>query len=108
MGNRGFYSVSLTSATTSPVFVPNYRNKDATPTISIAVDLTNTPNLTYTVEYTLDDIQGGVTPVWHAHADLTAKTADATGAIYAPVSGIRLNVGVYAAGTATMKILQAY
>ena len=108
MGNRGFYRQQVSAQATGGVFIPNYRNKEATPTLSIAVDLADTPNLTYSVEYTLDDIQSGDTPVWHAHTDLTAKTANATGAIYSPVSGIRLNVTAHVTGNAAMKILQPY
>lgn len=45
--------------------------------ISIACVVSNTPNLTYQVEYTLDDIfDSAITPTAFIHNTITGKTSD--------------------------------
>jgi len=61
---------------------------------------------TYTVEHTFDDILGGVTPTWFPHSSIAAQTTNKDGNYAFPVTAIRLNVTVWAAGTATLTVLQ--
>lgn len=75
--------------------------------IDIAVVLSNTPNLTYKVEYTLDDVfNTAVTPTAFTHSTLIALTANSTGTIKSPVRAIRLTITSWTSGTATMTALQ--
>jgi len=75
--------------------------------INIAIVLSNTPNLTCKVEYTLDDIfNPAITPTAFTHATLTGLTTNSTGNITSPVRAIRLTVTAWTSGTATMTALQ--
>ena len=75
--------------------------------IDIAIVLSNTPNLTCKVEYTLDDIfNPAITPTAFTHSTLTGLTSNATGNITSPVRAIRLTVTAWTSGTATMTALQ--
>ena len=75
--------------------------------INIAIVLSNTPNLTCKVEYTLDDIfNPAITPTAFTHATLTNLTTNNTGNITSPVRAIRLTVTAWTSGTATMTALQ--
>jgi hypothetical protein len=62
-------------------------------------------SLTYSVQYTNDDIWAGAPTNIHEHDTITAKTATFTGNIeYVPMA-IRLNVYSYSSGSATMQIV---
>lgn len=75
--------------------------------VGFGVVLSNTPNLTYSVEHTFDDVYDStITPTAFPHTSVAAKTANADGNYAFPVRAIRLNVTTYAAGTATLTILQ--
>lgn len=75
--------------------------------IDVAVVLSNTPNLTYKVEYTLDDIfDSAITPTAFSHSTLTGLTANAQAPILYPVRAIRLTITAWTSGTATMTALQ--
>lgn len=67
--------------------------------------------LTYTVQYTYDDVQASTynpaTGNWFNHATLASKTTSSDGNISMPVSAIRLNVSSYTSGSVTMTVLQA-
>jgi hypothetical protein len=74
--------------------------------LSFAVVLTGA-TLTYSVEYTLDDVYDStITPTAFAHADVAAETTSQSGNIAFPVRAVRLNITAYTAGSATMTILQ--
>jgi len=75
--------------------------------INIAIVLSNTPNLTCKVEYTLDDIfNPAITPTAFTHSTLTNLTSNTTGNITSPVRAIRLTITAWTSGTATMTALQ--
>lgn len=75
--------------------------------INIAIVVSNTPNLTCKVEYTLDDIfNPAITPTAFTHSTLTGLTSNTTGNITSPVRAIRLTVTAWTSGTATMTALQ--
>ena len=75
--------------------------------IDVAVVLSNTPNLTYKVEYTLDDIfNPAITPTAFSHATLVGLTANGQAPITSPVRAIRLTITAWTSGTATMTALQ--
>lgn len=76
--------------------------------LSLAVVLSAGATLTYTVEYTLDNIQDAtVTPTWFATTDLDGLTASASSNIAFPVRAVRLNITSFTDGTATLTALQA-
>lgn len=64
----------------------------------------------YTVQYTGDDVFASdfdaSTAKWFNHADLTNKTADATGTLVNPVTAVRLVVTT-SNGTVTIEIIQS-
>lgn len=88
------------------------------PVASILVSFTNTPVGTYSVEYTLDNIQdknpdgtpvfgtNGVNAVWQPMSTMTAKTATADAKLDFPVAAIRLNVTAWTTGNVVLKVLQ--
>jgi hypothetical protein len=99
-----FASYALTAVAAGTAIPVNY-NDNAAASIQVAVVLTNTPTLTYSIEYTLDNIfDQTITPVWIAAA--AGKTADFQVQITFPCRAVRMNVTAYTAGTATMKLLQ--
>ena len=77
---------------------------------SLAVVLSAGASLTYTVQYTFDDIAAPnfnpATATWFSHATLVTKTASSDGNFLFPVTAVRLNVGVYVSGTATLTVIQ--
>jgi hypothetical protein len=75
--------------------------------ISIACVVSNTPNLTYQVEFTLDDIfNPAITPTAFVHNTITGKTSDFSATQTQPVRAIRLTTTAYTSGTVTMTALQ--
>ena len=75
--------------------------------LSIACVVSNTPNLTYQVEYTLDDIfDSAITPTAFVHNTITGKTSDFSATQTQPVRAIRLTTTAYTSGTVTMTALQ--
>lgn len=101
--------VAVSSATNSPV-VPLDHYK--TPfNVSIGCGLSAGASLTYTVQYTYDNVLdpafNPANATWYNHATLASKTATSDGNIAYPVTGIRLNVSVYVSGTVTMAVVQA-
>ena len=91
------------SQTTSP-WIPLDDNQAAF-NVSVAVAVTGT--LTYTVQFTLDNIQDpSVTPVAFEVSSLTGKTADASTSLRSSVKAVRLNVTSYTSGSATIGVRQ--
>lgn len=94
---------TVDSQTTSP-WIPLDDNQAAF-NVSVAVAVTGT--LTYTVQFTLDNIQDpSVTPVAFAVSSLTGKTADASTSLRSSVKAVRLNVTSYTSGSATIGVRQ--
>lgn len=94
---------TVDSQTTSP-WIPLDDNQAAF-NVSVAVAVTGT--LTYTVQFTLDNIQDpSVTPVAFEVSSLTGKTADASTSLRSSVKAVRLNVTSYTSGSATIGVRQ--
>jgi hypothetical protein len=75
--------------------------------IGMGVKLSAGAVLTYTVEHTFDDIQNpNITPVAFPNADLNSLSANDDGNYAFPVKAIRLTVGSYTSGDATLLIVQ--
>jgi len=79
--------------------------------VSLAVVLSAGASLTYTVQYTFDDVFApGFNPAnatWFSHATLVTKTASSDGNFTFPVIATRLTVTIYTSGTATLTVVQA-
>ncbi len=74
--------------------------------ISATVVLSNTPNLTYTVQYTTDNVfNSSITPTVFS-SSLVGATSDGIASLVVPVRAVRLNISVYVSGTATLTLLQ--
>lgn len=65
-----------------------------------------TGTVSFTVQHTFDDIQGGVTPTWFDHSSVAAKVANTDGNYAFPVRAIRLkqNSG---SGSVVMTFIQS-
>lgn len=97
--------VAVSSATTSAAIPVSWGNQFQ---VGFGVVLSNTPTLTYKVQYTFDDVQdSSITPTWFDHPVTTGLTANSSNNFAYPVSAIRLNVTAWTAGTATLTILSA-
>jgi hypothetical protein len=97
-------SVTVSSQTTSAWIPLNYKQTPFNATVAVVVSGT----LTYSVEYTVDNVLAGETPTAFNAEDTTlvGATANQAGAITSPVTAVRLNVTAFTSGTATMTILQ--
>lgn len=94
---------TVSSQTTSP-WIPLDDNQAAF-NVSVAVAVTGT--LTYTVQFTLDNIQDPtVTPVAFDVSALTGKTVAASTSLRSSVKAVRLNVTAYTSGSATIGVRQ--
>jgi hypothetical protein len=102
---------AVSSQTTStPIIVPRSPYFG----VGFGVVLTNTPNLTYKVQHTFDQIGDGTNgtvlaanATWFDHSTVTGKTTNQDGNYAFPVYAIRLNVTAYTAGTATLTVLSS-
>jgi len=103
---RGFYrSDAVSSVAASPAYMLNYRNPHGAP-LSLAVEVSAGANLTYTVQYTLSDLQAGETAVWIDTTNLAGKTASAAASLDSPATAVRLNVTARASGSAQLVVRQ--
>lgn len=78
--------------------------------ISLGCDLIVGGTLTYSVQYTFDDIgAAGYNPAtgnWQDHPTLSAKTTSNASNLAFPVRAVRLNVTAYTSGTVRLTLLQ--
>lgn len=96
--------ISLSAAGNTAWIPVDYKQNPSN--IGITVVLSNTPNLTYNVQYTADDIfNTSITPTAFS-TSLAGLTASASGSLERPVRAVRLNIASYTSGTATMTLLQ--
>ena len=101
--------LTVGSQTTSAVIpISNYTSPV---NVGVGVKLSAGASLTYTVEHTFDDVQAAnfnpATATWYQNSGLTSQTASKDGNYSYPVTGVRLNVGTYASGNATITVIQA-
>lgn len=80
--------------------------------VSIAVVLSAAASMTYTVQYTYDDVFSTTfnpsTAAWFTVSGFSpSKTASADGQITFPVMAVRLNITAYTSGSATLTVIQA-
>lgn len=81
--------------------------------VGLAVALKDTPALTYSVQFTMDDPTADYSTdyntdaTWFDVTDMAALTANAVGNIFFPVRAVRLNVTAHTTGTAELTLLQA-
>ena len=97
-------SVTVSSQAASAWIPLDYKQAPFNATVAVVVSGT----LTYSVEYTVDNVLAGESATAFAAEDasLVGATANQAGSILAPVTAVRLNVTAYTSGSATMTILQ--
>lgn len=97
------------SAASSTVIALNTQIKSPF-SVNLLADVAAGSTLTYTVEYTLDDVFANnydpSTGVWTAVTGMGAQTADTVGSLSAPVTGVRLRVSAYTIGSVTLTVVQ--
>lgn len=103
--------VSLSAVGVSaPIILDTYRNPF---NIGIGVTFSTGAGLTYTVQYTYDDVFSGTydpnagSSVWFPVSTLDGQSGSLNGSITSPVMAVRLKVTAYTGGTATMTVIQA-
>jgi hypothetical protein len=103
--------VTLNSQTSSnPIILDTYRNPF---NVGIGVTFSTGAALTYTVEYTYDDVFASTydpnasSSVWFPVTALAAKTASLDGTITSPFTALRFRVSSFTSGSATMTVIQA-
>lgn len=94
---------TVSSQTTSP-WIPLDDNQAA---FNVSLAVTVTGSLTYTVEFTLDNIQDpSITPTAFPVPTLTGYTASASSTLWASVKAVRLNVTAFSSGSAILGVRQ--
>ena len=101
--------VTVGSATASAAIpMDHYRDPF---NVGVGVALSAGASMTCTVQHTFDDVFAkdfdSTTATWFNNTSLSTKTTSSDGNYIIPVTAIRLNVTVWAAGTATMTLIQA-
>jgi hypothetical protein len=101
--------VTLSSATSSnPIILDHYR---APFSVGIGVTFSAGAVLTYTVEYTYDDVFSDTfnpsTATWFPVTALAAKNAALDASISSPFTALRFRVSAYTGGSATINVIQA-
>ena len=101
--------VTVSSASPSQAIPLNFNTSPFN--VSIGVNLSAGASLTYSVQYTFDDVFAPnfnpSTANWFTHGTLTGKTSSSDGNIAFPVTAVRLNVTPYVSGTAQIVVIQA-
>lgn len=72
----------------------------------LAISVTMTGTMTYTIQHTLWNMPSKREPTWSDNVDLTSKTASDEGNIGLPVGGIRAQITAYTSGTLDLMFLQ--
>lgn len=97
-------SVTVGSATTSPILPVDWRSKNFN--LGIGCVISAGANLVYKIQHTFDNIfDSTVTPVWFDHLVMTGLVANKDGNYDVPVQAVRLNVTSYTSGSVTMTLL---
>lgn len=100
---------TVSSAASSAVVALNHQGPNPF-NVNLLADVSAGGTLTYTVEYTLDDVfDNAYNPangVWTAVTSMGAQTADAAGSLSFPVTGVRIRVSAYTSGSVTLTVVQ--
>ena len=76
--------------------------------VHVLVNLSGGANLTYTVEFAIEDMvdEDDTSVTAYNLPELISQTTTQSRAVIAPVTAIRLNVTSYTSGTATLRVRQ--
>lgn len=102
---------TVSSQAASTVIPANQLQSEFRATATVSV--TSAADLTFSVQYTIDDIQDpNVTPKWvnttlASQAVTNGSPAISAVSIDTPVTGVRLDVSAYTDGSATLTYIQA-
>lgn len=77
---------------------------------SVTLLATVTGTLTYTVQFTLDDVfapnYNPATGVWNTVTGMGAQTTTVAAALSSPVTAVRINVSAYTSGSVVLTAMQ--
>jgi len=97
---------SLSSVATSPWIIVNTKVNPFNVTSTVV--LSAGAVLTYTVEYTVDNLADEAAAGQEIDLpEMVGQTATLTKAVVSPITAVRLNVTAYTSGTATLTVQQA-
>lgn len=100
---------TLTSATSTAPIPLNIHADSFEVSLTAAVAAGS--SLTYTVEYTVDDVFDNAfnpaTATWFPVTGMSAQTASTTGNITFPVTAVRLRVSTFTSGSVTLTLIQS-
>jgi hypothetical protein len=109
-------SISASAAVTSAVTVDTLGTGSSTELtvdkyiapFSVSINVNVTGTISYTVQYTFDDVFGSAPGpfTWYAVSSLTAQSASANSSLAQPVTALRL-LTVSGGGTAVIELVQA-
>lgn len=111
--STGAITVGTNQQATSPWFPMNYNRS---PVTSQICDISTGAVLSYTVQFTGDDLQitngyidpnASVTAIAQNHTSLTNQTTNATGILISGVCGLRIILNSWTSGSVTMNIIQS-
>lgn len=92
--------LTLSSVTTSAPIPVDWRLRPTDITLQVIVANSNTSS----VQYTTDDLSGAITN-WFDVSGMAALTASTKGSITTPVTAVRLNMTVWASGSARLDVI---
>lgn len=104
----GNITVGTNGMATSPWFPMNYNRY---PVSSQICDLSPGASLTYTVQFTGEDLQASrtasITAIAQNHSTLTNQTLNNSGILISGVCGVRIVTNAWSSGSVTMNIIQS-
>lgn len=104
---RPVTTAAISSATSSSPVVLDYRAENIA--VTLAVTLSSGAVLTYSVQYTTDDVFSSSfnasTANWTDVSTMSGLTASSTASLVTPVTAVRLKVTAYTSGSATLKVI---
>lgn len=104
----GNITVGNSTATASPWFPTNYNRF---PVLSLICDISPGASLSYTAEYTGDNLQAAsnasATAIAQNVSGLIAQTTNTAGSLISGVCGVRIVLNSWVSGSVTMNIIQS-
>lgn len=94
--------VSQTGVGTTPwVMIDTFKNP-----VNVGLACVHTGTVSYSVEYTYDDVFNGATATAWPHSVIVTQTGDKDGSITFPVKAVRVNMAS-GTGSVTLTVLQS-
>lgn len=98
-------STTLSASGDSPIVPLNRWQTNFS--VTIACDVSTGADLTYTLQYTLDNVtRPGSNPVWFNSLDLDSETATGVTQLVSPVTAVKVSIDSYTSGTLIFTVTQ--